>query len=83
MLAIFGTLKSKLIAIVGGVVAVLLGILFIFNKGRASKATEVQAETAKVIIETVKEVRKNEERVNNLSDSDLDKQLLNDSRDPD
>ena len=82
MLALFGTLKAKLIAILGGFVALGLGIWYVFNRGRRSKEVEVQAETAKTIIKTAKEVRKNEERVNNLSDDELDKQLLKDSRNP-
>lgn len=77
------TLKAKLIAALGGIVALGLAVLYIFNKGRKSKSDEINAETAKEIIETVKQVKKNEERVNDLSDDALDNELLNDARNPD
>jgi len=49
------TLKAKLIAAAGGLLAIL-GLLFTaYRKGQKDKHNEVQAETAKTIIETVKE----------------------------
>jgi len=48
------TIKAKLLAAAGGLLAVI-GIIFAaFMRGRKSKADEVQAETAKTIIKTTK-----------------------------
>lgn len=51
MMAWLGTKLGGMVAAIGGVLILVLGA---FLKGRKSKANEVQAETAKTIIETVK-----------------------------
>ena len=80
MLSIWAWITSKFGMVAAGISAGIIIAIAIFQFGRKSKGDEVQAATAKPIIKTVKEVRKNEERINNLSGSDLDKQLLRDSR---
>lgn len=50
-MAWLGTKLGGMAAAIGGVLILVLGA---FLKGRKSKADEVQAETAKTIIETVK-----------------------------
>lgn len=60
------TLKAKLIAALGGIVAIGLAILYIFNKGGKSARDKIQAKTAETIIKTVKERQEVEEDNRNI-----------------
>lgn len=60
MIAWLGTELGGYLAVAGGFIVLLLGV---FYKGRKSKADEVQAETAKIVIKTAKK-GKDIEKVN-------------------
>ena len=71
----FATLKAKLIAGLGGILALGAIIFGAFLRGRKSKADEVQAKTAETIIKTVKK-GKAIETVNRNSGSDARRERL-------
>ncbi|MBW7837988.1 MAG: hypothetical protein H3C28_15280 [Sphingomonadales bacterium] len=79
MLEVF---SAKIIAAVVAVIGALLGVVVAYQKGRKAKATEVQAETAKTVIETVEKARETEDNVRALDPDERRKRLRQYARDP-
>lgn len=63
------TLKAKLIAVLGGIVALMGLALTFYYKGRKSKAIEVEAQTAKTVIEVTKKDKEVEKTIDRMSAS--------------
>jgi len=75
------TIKTKLLAAAGGLLAVIVVMFAAFLRGRKSKADEVQAETAKTIIKTVKKGKSIETANRNSGAAARRKRLRGDTSD--
>lgn len=75
-------LSAKVIGVIIAVIGALLGLLVAYREGRKAKAAEVQAETAKSVINTVEKARDVESRVLELKPDDRRKRLRKYARDP-
>lgn len=63
------TLKAKAIAVLGGIVALIGLAVTFYHKGKKAKAIEVEAKTAKTVIEVTKKDKEVEKNIDRMSSS--------------
>lgn len=75
------TLKGKLIAILGGVVAVLSILLTVYRKGVTAARDEIKADTVDKIIDIDKKEKEIDEQIRNDDISDVRNRLRDNASD--